>query len=526
MRAAVVAAPGAATGVSGDGMGEDRAPFELAPSLRAAVDLAVLDKTPGIEQADAVAVTVATDGGIPAVLGLDRAALARAGFTAEVGQALALARPDGPALVAVGIGDPGQLDVAAVRNAAAAFARAVPQDSRLAVELGPLPAVELEHVCAAVVEGVLLSRYRFDRRSRHTGPVTLTSLKICVPSDGRDEAQAGVRRAAVTCRAAMLSRDLAACPAGELTAARMAEIAVEVGARFGLQVETFDRDALVALGCGGILGVNRGSVNPPRMIRMRYQPEGDPTGRLTFVGKGVMYDSGGINLKPSDVSHSQMKNDMTGAGAILAAMSGLRDLGCRTAVTGYLMCTDNMPSGSAMQLGDVLVMRGGKTVEVLNTDAEGRLVMADALVLAGEEPVDAIVDIATLTGACLRTFGTDIAGVMGNDQPLIDQIKTAGDTADERVWQLPLHQPYRSQLNSEIADMTNMGGPNAGSITAALFLQEFVNGTPWAHIDIAGTAQAEAAQNWINKGPTGFGSRLLIELAMSFTPSRATVAAR
>ncbi len=522
MRAAVVAAPAAATGVSGDGMGEDRAPFELAPSLRAAVDLAVLDKTPGIEQADAVAVTVATDGGIPAVLGLDRAALARAGFTAEVGQALALARPDGPALVAVGIGDPGQLDVAAVRNAAAAFARAVPQDSRLAVELGPLPAVELEHVCAAVVEGVLLSRYRFDRRSRHTGPVTLTSLKICVPSDGRDEAQAGVRRAAVTCRAAMLSRDLAACPAGELTAARMAEIAVEVGARFGLQVETFDRDALVALGCGGILGVNRGSVNPPRMIRMRYQPEGDPTGRLTFVGKGVMYDSGGINLKPSDVSHSQMKNDMTGAGAILAAMSGLRDLGCRTAVTGYLMCTDNMPSGSAMQLGDVLTIRGGRTVEVLNTDAEGRLVMADALVLAVEEGVDAIVNIATLTGQCLRTLGEEVAGLFANDDDVAAQVSAAAGRTDEQVWRLPLVRSYRKELDSDIADIKNMGGPNGGSIHAALFLEEFVDGTPWAHLDIAGTAQACEARSWTNKGPTAFGVRLLVELALAFRrPDRA-----
>jgi leucyl aminopeptidase len=485
----------------------------------------VLDKPPGIDGADAVAVAVATDGDVPPVLGLDRAALARAGFTGEVGQALALARPEGPALVAVGVGDPQRLDPAAVRHAAAAFARAVPQDSRLAVELVPLPAHGIAQMAAAVVEGVLLARYRFDRRSRHSGPVALTSLQLVASAGGRDEAQAGMRRASVTSRAAMLSRDLANCPAGELTASRLAEIAVEVGARTGLQVETFDRDALVALGCGGLLGVNKGSVNPPRMIRLRYVPEGDPTGRLTLVGKGIMYDSGGISLKPADASHSQMKNDMSGAGAVLAAMSALRDLGCRTAVTGYLMCTDNMPSGSAMQLGDVLVMRGGKTVEVLNTDAEGRLVMADALVLATEEPVDAIVDIATLTGACLRTFGTDIAGVMGNNEPLIGQIKAAGATADEPVWQLPLHQPYRTQLDSEIADLTNMGGPNAGSITAALFLQEFVDSVVWAHIDIAGTAQSETARSWVNKGPTGFGARLLIELALSFAPSRTSAGA-
>lgn len=177
------------------------------------------------------------------------------------------------------------------------------------------------------------------------------------------------------------------------------------------------------------------------MIRLRYQPE-NPTGRIALVGKGVMYDSGGISLKPSDESHAQMKNDMTGAAAVLASMTALQALGCTAAVTGYLMCTDNMPSGSAMKLGDVLRMRNGTTVEVLNTDAEGRLVMADALALATEEPVDAIVDVATLTGACLRTFGVEIAGVMGNNSAVVEQLRRAGDVVDEPVWELPLHRHH------------------------------------------------------------------------------------
>lgn len=347
----------------------------------------------------------------------------------------------------------------------------------------------------------------------------MTEIVLSAPESDVDNVRTGGERGLVTARAALLGRDLANCPAGDLTAARMAQVAVEVGARNGLQVEVFDRDALEAMGCGGLLGVNKGSVQPPRMIRLRYLPDGPPAGRLTLVGKGIMYDSGGISLKPSDASHSTMKNDMSGAGAVLAAMSALRDLGCRTAVTGYLMCTDNMPSGSAMQLGDVLRIRGGTTVEVLNTDAEGRLVMADALVLATEEPVDAIVDIATLTGAALRTFGTEIAAVMGTDQALIERIKAAGDAADEPVWDLPLHRPYRSQLDSEIADMTNMGGPNAGSITAALFLAEFVGAVPWAHVDIAGTAQSDVATGWVNKGATGSGTRMLIDLALGFAGS-------
>jgi leucyl aminopeptidase len=301
----------------------------------------------------------------------------------------------------------------------------------------------------------------------------------------------------------------------------MAEVAIAVGAQTGLEVETFDRDALLQMGCGGLLGVNRGSVDEPRMIRLTYRPTSPDasTGHLTLVGKGIMYDSGGISLKPSDASHSVMKNDMTGAGDILAAMSALSGLDCPTTVVGYLMCTDNMPSGTAMKLGDVLTIRGGTTIEVLNTDAEGRLVMADALVLATETPTDAIVDIATLTGATLRALGTEIAGVMGNNQQLVDQAIAAGADVDEPLWQFPLAQCYRRQLDSDIADMSNMGGPNAGQITAALFLAEFVGDVPWAHIDIAGTAQADAANSWRNKGATGFGTRLLIDLALRFTPA-------
>jgi leucyl aminopeptidase len=301
-----------------------------------------------------------------------------------------------------------------------------------------------------------------------------------------------------------------------LTAEAMADVAVQVGGQVGLEVEVTDRAGLVALGCGGLLGVNRGSVNEPRMVRMTYTPPGEPTGHLGLVGKGIMYDAGGISLKPSDESHSQMKNDMTGAGAILAAMVALPALGCPARVTGWLMCTDNMPSGSAMQLGDVLTTRGGTTVEVLNSDAEGRLVMSDALVLAVEAGVDAIVDIATLTGACLRTFGTEVAGVMGNSRAVVAAVEAAGERADEPVWELPLIASYAAQLDSPIADMTNMGGANAGSITAALFLQHFVAGTPWAHVDIASTAQAPAATSWVNRGPTGFGARLLAELAVAF----------
>jgi leucyl aminopeptidase len=257
------------------------------------------------------------------------------------------------------------------------------------------------------------------------------------------------------------------------------------------------------------------------MIKLSYQPAATADSpRLTLVGKGIMYDSGGIALKPADAVHATMKNDMSGAGAILAAMAVLRGLDCPVSVTGYLMCTDNMPSGSATKLGDVLVIRGGMTVEVVNTDAEGRLVMADALVLATEEPTDAIVDIATLTGACMRALGTRIAGVMGNDDPLIGQVKTAADRVDEPVWQLPLARRYRAELDSTVADIKNLGGANGGAIHAALFLAEFVGDRPWAHLDIAGTAQTESATGWQTPGCSGFGARLLVDLAMNFARPR------
>lgn len=316
----------------------------------------------------------------------------------------------------------------------------------------------------------------------------------------------------------MVGRDLATAPAAILTAGRLGEFATQIAGDAGLRVEVFDKAAVTDLGLGGLLGVNKGSVEEPRMIVVHYEPDDAAPGHLALVGKGIMYDSGGISLKPGDLSHSQMKNDMTGAGDILAAMSALSALGCRNRVTGYLMCTDNMPSGSAMQLGDVLTIRGGKTVEVLNTDAEGRLVMADGLVLAVEGGVDAIVDIATLTGACLRTFGEEVAGVMGNDDDLIAQVQRAASDVDEPVWQLPLVRSYRRELDSDVADIKNIGGLNAGAITAALFLEEFVDGTPWAHLDIAGAAQSSSVRNWTNKGPTSFGVRLLIQLAMTFVP--------
>jgi leucyl aminopeptidase len=498
--------------------------YDPMPSTRAHVQVSTRSTPPPVDQECALAVPVAQDAEPARELDLDAAALRSAGFTGGRGQTLVLPGRDGILRVAVGVGSAAKVDRTLVREAAAEFARAVPQHKCLVVELPDTDlGISTDDYAQAVTEGVLLARWRFSVAS--DPEPTLESLILVGSAEDLAAAEEGAGRGQAIAEAYNIGRDLANCPAATLTAARMAELAIELGERGGFAVEVFDKDQLIEMGCGGILGVNMGSVDPPRLIRLRYVPE-NPTGRLALIGKGVMYDSGGISLKPSDESHAQMKNDMTGAAAILGAMTALRVLGCPTAVTAYLCCTDNMPSGSAMKLGDVLTMRNGTTVEVLNTDAEGRLVMADGLALAVEEPVDAVVDIATLTGACLRTFGVEIAGVMGNDPQLIGQLRQAGELADEPVWELPLHRPYRRQLDSAIADMTNMGGPNAGSITAALFLEEFVDGHPWAHIDIAGTAQLPAPRAWRNKGATGAGGMLLIELAMSFRPPSAKPTSR
>ncbi|MGI5950953.1 MAG: leucyl aminopeptidase family protein [Brooklawnia sp.] len=474
--------------------------------------MSIKDAVP--DEAGAVGYIVFTGEQLPAEAGLSTDRAAQAGFNAQVGSSLVLPVGEGPLVVLVGGGKRDEADAASMRDAASIFARAVTKQSVLALVLPDL-AISDQDAATAALEGAALARYVY--RIGEEGPdARLTGFSI-VAETGRHEAiNAGLARGETLVRATKLARDLAGTPGGMLTAPRLGELVLDIGPDAGLEVEVFDEDALVELGCGGLLAVNLGSHEPPVMIKLVYRPAGEPAGRLTLVGKGIMYDAGGLALKPGDEMHATMKNDMTGAAAILAAMTTLRDLGCQAQVTGYLMCTDNLPDATSVKLGDVIVMRGGKTVEVINSDAEGRLVMADALVLATEEPVDAIVDIATLTGACLRALGPEIAGVMGNDAGIIEQVRAAGERVDEPVWELPLARRYRKQLDSTIADLRNVGGVNAGAITAALFLDEFVGDVPWAHLDIAGTAQSDSADKWRNRGTTGFGTRLLVDLALNF----------
>lgn len=490
--------------------------FTPTPSLDARVRVETATEVP--DSATAIGIAVRAGSPLPEGVTYSWEALEAVGFEGKPGQTHLLPSAHGGAVtVLVGIGE--GLDRSKLRDAAAAFANAVPTHGRLAAVLGTVEGVTPEDLGQVITEGVLLARYRYDTLKSDPKTTAVEELTLVIDGERTDALHAGAERGILTSGAAMLARDLANTPPSLLTAAVMADIAVALGDERGLGVEVFGKDALIEMGCGGLLGVNAGSDKEPRMIKLTYAPEGEATGHVSLVGKGIMYDAGGLAIKPGDAVHATMKNDMSGAAAILGAMAALPGLGCPTSVTGFLMCTDNVPSGTAMAMGDVLTIRGGTTVEVLNTDAEGRLVMADALVLATEEPTDAIVDIATLTGAAMRTFGTEIAAVMGNDDGIISQIKAAAGSSDEPVWDLPLARRYRKELDSPVADISNMGGPNAGSITAGLFLEEFVNGIPWGHIDIAGTAQNAAHSGWRPAGCTGFGARLLIDFVTNFEPN-------
>jgi leucyl aminopeptidase len=487
-----------------------RETFDPVPSVvvLAALDLDVLSEPP---PGTTLGILVGPGGELPESSPLDWDGLTSVGFEAKRGQTVPLPTADGRIILA-GVGE-GELDANGQRDAAAAISRATSQVAEIAIRLpGVLPAAEEAQLA---VEGVTLARYRYDALKSKPTVTPISSLTLV--GEDTEAIAGGAERGRAMAEATTISRDLANTPPALLTAAQMADVAVRLGAERGVEVVVYGEDELKAMACGGMLGVNAGSTEPPRMIKMTFEPEGGGGATLSLVGKGIMYDAGGLALKPADPVHAAMKNDMSGAGAILGTMVNLGRLGCPNKVVAFLCCTDNRPSGSAIAMGDVLTVRGGTTVEVANTDAEGRLVMADGLVLATEEPTDAIVDIATLTGAAMRTMGTEIAVVMGNHDALVDQVEAAATLVDEPVWELPLARRYRKQLDSTVADMKNLGGANAGSITAGLFLEEFVADKAWAHIDIAGVADNESDASWRPPGCTGFGARLLAELAVGFT---------
>ena len=443
------------------------------------------------------------------------------GFDAALDTAAVLGRPvpGQPAEVVAGLGPVARVDAEAIRRAAAAALRTAAGASSLRMDLTGVapPGLSAEEVARAATEGALLAAYRFERykSEEKAAPVERVELAGIELS----AAQRGAERAGVIAVVVNLARDLVNTPAGELTPRRFAELAIELGESDGLGVRVLDEEAIAAERLGGLLAVSRGSAEPPRLVRLEHAPgavAGSPP--VALVGKGITFDSGGLSLK-TGTSMMTMKTDMSGAAAVLAALVGVSRLGIAVHAVGWMALTENMPGGRATKPGDVLRARNGKTIEVLNTDAEGRLVLADALSLATEESPDGIVDLATLTGACVTALGRQVAGLMGNDDRIVAALEAAGRRAGEPAWHLPLPAGYRRQIDSEVADMKNIGTPGeAGALAAGLLLEEFVGTAPWAHLDIAGPARSESDSGYQRKGGTGFGVRTLLELLARYEP--------
>ena len=460
-----------------------------------------------------------TDGGVTAGdVGIRLAAeqridlprrLRRAEATGKVGEIVEVELEDDTTetLLTLGVGDDHPKDA---RKAGAALAKRI---RNAEVVLCDVTASMSHASLRAFCEGLLLASYQFTRKSK---PTETKSTVVQLAVAGLASAQVVVDQAVATAKAVYLARDLANSPSNEKNPQSIAEQAQALAKQSRLRVRVLDEAALERGGFGGLLAVGGGSANPPRLIVTEYR--GDPTApRIVLVGKGITFDSGGLSLKPPD-GMPLMKTDMSGAAAVLAVMSALNDLGVTANVIGLLACAENMPSGAAYRPGDVVRHFGGRTSEVLNTDAEGRMVLADAIAYANARlRPDVIIDIATLTGAATLGLSRQYGALFSADDGLAKRLEIAGQESNDQLWRLPLATEYRSSLDSPIADIAHVsrGGVGAGAITAALFLKEFSGTRRWAHLDIAGPARAEKDQAERLRGATGFGVRLLLRWLQS-----------
>ena len=394
-------------------------------------------------------------------------------------------------------------------TAAAAIARLAKKEKvkTLGISL-PLVEQNTSKTAEAIAEGILLAlhqdnRFKSDPEDKILKLETVELLTLGEQDDAIAQAEKVVS-------GVILARELVAAPANEVTAITLAETAQTLAKDYGLSIKILEQEDCEKLGMGSFLGVARASELPPKFIHLTYHPDGTPSRKLAIVGKSLTFDSGGLNIKGVGSGIETMKMDMGGGAATLGAAKAIAQLKPAAEVHFICAATENMISGRAMRPGDILKASNGKTIEVNNTDAEGRLTLADALVFAEKLEVDAIVDLATLTGACIVALGDDIAGLWGTDETLIAQIKTASENAGEKFWEMPMEEKYFEGLKSPIADMKNTGPRSGGSITAALFLKQFVEKTPWVHLDVAGPVWADKEFGVNNSGATGFPVRTLV----------------
>lgn len=417
-------------------------------------------------------------------------------------------------LILVGMGKAEDLKLDTLRNASAAIARIAKQEKCKTLGIS-LPVVENNPslTAQAITEGLILALH-IDNRFK-SEPEDKGAKLERVDFLGLEGQNAAISQGQILSEGVILARELVNAPANSITPVTFAETAQNIAQEYGLEIEILEQEDCEKLGMGAFLGVAKASDLPPKFIHLTYKPKTTPKRKVAIVGKTLTFDSGGLNLKVSGSGIETMKMDMGGGAATLGAAKAIAQLKPETEVHFIFAATENMISGKAMHPGDILTASNGKTIEVNNTDAEGRLTLADALVFAEKLEVDAIVDLATLTGACIVALGDDIAGLWSSDDNLAQEIKTASELAGEKFWQMPLEEKYFELMKSPIADMKNTGSRAGGSITAALFLKQFIKETPWVHLDIAGPVWSEKEGGVNNVGGSGFPVRTLVNWVLN-----------
>ncbi|MEM3437797.1 MAG: leucyl aminopeptidase [Nitrososphaerales archaeon] len=443
-------------------------------------------------------------------------------FTGELNQTLLLythnkIKPK--RILLVGLGKREEFNPEIVRSASGKVAlqvRNMSLPSYTTLLYGEDSDLSVETLTQALIEGAELALYSFNRfkTEKEKMPREVKELNIFVQkNDNIPLVQKGLAVAKIVCNATKLARDLSNAPSNDITPQALANIAKSIAEKYSLECEILERSDMEKLGMGGILAVSSGSQQPPKMIIMKYNG-GKESPPIVLVGKAVTFDSGGISIKPSE-KMEEMKYDKSGGAAVIAVMQAIAELKLPLNVISIIPATENLPGGSAYKPGDIIKHYGGKTSEVISTDAEGRLILADAISYSTNYKPQAIIDIATLTGACVIALGNHASGMLTNDQNLGKKVINAAELSGEKVWQLPLWKEYLEQIKSEVADLKNVGGRAGGAITAAAFLSKFVGNYPWVHLDIAGTAYTQEGsieKTYIPKGATGVGVRLLIQL--------------
>jgi len=425
-----------------------------------------------------------------------------------------------PRVVVAGLGKKQELSQDKVRGAVAETCRLLRQkgvDSIATIAQGAgMAGISLESATQAVTEGALLGVYSFRRHmTKEAEYGEIKQLTIV----GADETklstlERGCYKGRVLAEATNLARDMVNEPANYMTPNHMAEMAKKLAETYGLEFSVLEREQMQELGMGALLGVTQGSRQPPKFVILHYKGGDSTQIDVALVGKGITFDSGGISIKPSE-GMAEEKADMAGGAAVMAAVSAIAQLKPKINVMAIIPATENLPGGSALKPGDILTAMDGKTIEVISTDAEGRLILADALSYAKKFGAKLVVDVATLTGACRVALGEVYSGAFGNNQELMDKVIKAGAEAGELIWQMPMHERYKEQIKSDVADIKNVGGKYGGAITGAQFLAEFVGDTPWVHLDIAGTRLSEKEKAYMVKGATGVPVRTLVNLVLS-----------